>query len=81
MKIEANSPDDYISKLPEDRQAAVKKLKDTIDNYKLNKLTINFLIKIDFYKTTNFLNPDTKINSIFIGKFKNHYLYDIQKMI
>ena len=34
MKIEANSPDDYISKLPEDRQAAVKKLKDTIkDNF------------------------------------------------
>ena len=30
MKIEANSPDDYISKLPEDRQAAVKKLRDTI---------------------------------------------------
>jgi len=52
-----------------------------LNNYKLNKLTINFLIKIDFYKTTNFLNPDTKINSIFIGKFKNHYLYDIQKII
>jgi len=28
MKIEANSPDDYISKLPEDRAIAVKKIRD-----------------------------------------------------
>jgi uncharacterized protein YdhG (YjbR/CyaY superfamily) len=30
MNIAATSPDDYISKLPEDRQAVIKKLKDTI---------------------------------------------------
>ena len=33
MKIEANSPDDYISKLPEDRQEVISKLrKIVLDN-------------------------------------------------
>ena len=31
MKIEANSPDEYVSKLPEDRQEAVQKLRDVIN--------------------------------------------------
>ncbi len=30
MKIEASSPDDYISKLPEDRKEAVMKLRQTV---------------------------------------------------
>ena len=30
MKIEASSPDDYISKLPEDRKKAIMKLRQTV---------------------------------------------------
>jgi uncharacterized protein YdhG (YjbR/CyaY superfamily) len=30
MKIEANSPDDYISKLPEDRQEVISKLRKVV---------------------------------------------------
>jgi hypothetical protein len=30
MKIEANSPEEYISKVPEERQAAIEKLRQTI---------------------------------------------------
>ncbi len=30
MKIEASSPDDYISKLPEDRKEAIMKLRQTV---------------------------------------------------
>ena len=30
MKIEANSPDDYISKLPEDRQEVISKLRQVV---------------------------------------------------
>ena len=33
MKIEANSPADYISKVPEERQAAMKKLRKTIKKH------------------------------------------------
>ncbi len=33
MKIEANSPTEYISKLPEDRQEAMKKLRKTIKKH------------------------------------------------
>lgn len=32
MRIEANSIDDYISKCPEDRQAALKKLRKTVND-------------------------------------------------
>lgn len=51
------------------------------NEYVLNKLTINFLIKIDFYKNFNSLNSETKINSLFFGKFNKYYLYNIQKII
>ena len=30
MQVEANSPDDYISKLPEDRKVAIEKLREVI---------------------------------------------------
>ncbi len=32
MKIEASNPDEYISKLPEDRQVAISKLRDIIND-------------------------------------------------
>lgn len=32
MKIEARNPDEYISKLPEDRQVAISKLRDIIND-------------------------------------------------
>lgn len=52
-----------------------------VQNNNLNKLVVNFLIKIDFYKNVNSINSHSKINSLFFGKYKNFYLYNVNKMI
>ncbi|WP_348661311.1 DUF1801 domain-containing protein [Croceibacter atlanticus] len=78
MKIEANSPDDYISKLPEDRQAAVKKLRDIIkDNLPTGfKETLGygmlaFVVPLSTYPDGYHCDPKLALPFINIASQKN----------
>ena len=58
MKIEANSPDDYISKLPEDRQEVISKLRKVV----LDKLPKGFSEEMSYgmigYVVPHSIYPD-----------------------
>ena len=47
MQYKADSPEDYISQVPEERQAAFKKLRKTIlENYRINFIKSLFTLNL-----------------------------------
>jgi hypothetical protein len=78
MKIEANSPDDYISKLPEDRAIAVKKIRDIFrDNlpYGFQETMgygmIAFVVPLETYPDGYHCDPKLPLPFVNIASQKN----------
>lgn len=58
MQYEATSPEDYISQVPEDRQAAVKKLRKTIKDNLPNDFEEGMIYKMIGYYVPHSVYPD-----------------------
>ena len=79
MKIEANSPEDYIDQLPEDRKEAIKKLRSTIlDNLPegfeetMNYGMIGYVVPKSIYPPGYHVDPDHPLPFMSIASQKNH---------
>jgi len=79
MKIEANTPEEYIRQLPEERQKAIIKLRNTI----LENLPkgfeetmmygmIGYVVPKSIYPAGYHVNPDLPLPFISIASQKNH---------
>ena len=58
MQYEATSPEDYISQVPEDRQAALKKLRKTIKDNLPNDFEEGMIYKMIGYYVPHSVYPD-----------------------
>jgi uncharacterized protein YdhG (YjbR/CyaY superfamily) len=78
MKIEANSPDEYISKLPDDRKETVTKLRDVIRKNlpegfqeEINYGMIGFVVPHSVYPPGYHCDPKLPLPFINIASQKN----------
>lgn len=78
MKIEANTPEEYISKLPEDRQPVIEKLRSTILNSlpkgfeeKMSYGMIGYVVPHDIYPPGYHCDPKLPLPFINIASQKN----------
>ena len=78
MKIEANSPNDYISKVPEHRKAAMEKLRNTIlENLPkgfeetMSYGMIGYVVPKTIYPDGYHCNPDLPLPFMSIASQKN----------
>jgi len=78
MKIEANSPDDYMSNLPEDRLEPMKKLRSTINDnlpkgFKetMSYGMIGYVVPHDVYPNGYHCNPKLPLPFMSIASQKN----------
>lgn len=79
MKIEAKSPKKYIAQLPEERQEAIRKLREIINenlpkgfSEEINYGMIGFVVPYDLYPKGYHCNPDEPLPFISIASQKNH---------
>lgn len=78
MKIEANSPDEYIAKVPEDRKEAMEKLRNTIlENLPkgfeetMNYGMIGYVVPKSIYPDGYHVNPELPLPFMSIASQKN----------
>lgn len=78
MKIEASSPDEYISKLPEERQVALKRLREVIlsqipEGFKemMNYNMIGYVVPHEIYPAGYHCDPKLPLPFINIASQKN----------
>jgi uncharacterized protein YdhG (YjbR/CyaY superfamily) len=79
MQIKANSPDEYIESIPEDRKIAMKKLRSTIlENLpegfqeSISYGMIGYCIPHSIYKKGYHVNPELPLPFIHIASQKNY---------
>lgn len=79
MKIEANTPEEYIDKLPDERKEALNKLRKTIlDNLPegfeemMNYGMIGYVVPKSIYPAGYHADPDQPLPFINIASQKNH---------
>ncbi len=78
MKYEANSPEDYIAQLPEDRQAAMKQLRQTIKDHlpegfeeQMSYGMIGYVVPHSLYPNGYHCDPKLPLPFISIASQKN----------
>lgn len=79
MKIEANSPDEYIEKLPEERREAISKLRKVIlgnlpDGFQetMNYGMIGYVVPHSIYPDGYHVTPELPLPFMSIASQKNH---------
>lgn len=79
MKIEAKSPEEYIAQLPEERQEAIRKLREIINenlpkgfSEEMNYGMIGYVVPHDLYPKGYHCNPNEPLPFISIASQKNH---------
>jgi uncharacterized protein YdhG (YjbR/CyaY superfamily) len=82
MKIEANSPEEYIEKLPEERKEAMKKLRAVIsDNLpegyreEMSYGMIGFVVPHSLYPAGYHCTPELPLPFMSIASQKNHIAF------